>query len=144
MSTVPTLKSVMTPFPYSVASSARIEAAREMMIVHGIRHLPVLDGSELVGIVSDRDIKCAMDPRRGAPTQDRIHVRDIMVKDVYTVDLHTSLEQVLFQLAHRHIGCAVVLNEGQVAGIFTTTDACRSYGELLRRLTPHRPGDDVA
>ena len=144
MSTIPTLKSVMTPFPYSVSSGARIEAAREMMIVHGIRHLPVLDGNALVGVVSDRDVKCAMDPRRGAPAQDRLYVRDIMVKDVYAVDLHTGLDEVLLQLARRHIGCAVVLSEGQLAGIFTTTDACRSYGELLRRLTPHRPGDEVA
>ena len=42
-------------------------------------------------------------------------------------------------MAQNHIGCALVVKNGRLAGIFTTTDACRHYSELLR--TIHAPGD---
>ena len=99
------------------------------------RHLPVKDGDQLIGVVSDRDIKRA--------TRE-LHVSDIVVRETYIVDLTERLDSVLLHLAQRHIGCALVVKEGRLAGIFTTTDACRVFGEYLRSLFPTEPGDDVA
>lgn len=49
--------SIMTRNPYSVRANTSISEAIRMMQEHDIRHLPVLDHKELVGIVSDRDIR---------------------------------------------------------------------------------------
>jgi CBS domain-containing protein len=46
----------MTPGPATIAADAAIRDAREMMLTHGFRHLPVTDGDDVVGIVSLRDL----------------------------------------------------------------------------------------
>ncbi|MFQ5757458.1 MAG: CBS domain-containing protein [Acidiferrobacterales bacterium] len=135
MKHIPLIKSVMTAFPYFIEVDAGLKAATQMMERHGIRHLPVKDGDELIGVVSDRDIKRA---------KRELHVSDIVVRETYIVDLNERLDSVLLRLAQRHIGCALVVKEGRLAGIFTTTDACRVFGEYLRSLFPTEPGDDVA
>ena len=53
----PSLKTAMTPFPYSIQRSASLEEARQLMDRHDVRHLPVTDRHELVGLVSDRDLR---------------------------------------------------------------------------------------
>ncbi len=135
MKHIPLIKSAMTAFPYFIEVDAGLKAATKMMERHGIRHLPVKDGDELIGVVSDRDIKRA---------KRELHVSDIVVRETYIVDLTERLDSVLLHLAQRHIGCALVVKEGRLAGIFTTTDACRVFGEYLRSLFPTEPGDDVA
>ncbi|MEE8265335.1 MAG: CBS domain-containing protein [Acidiferrobacterales bacterium] len=125
----------MTAFPYFIKVDAGLKAATQMMERHGIRHLPVKDGDELIGVVSDRDIKRA---------KRELHVSDIVVRETYIVDLTERLDSVLLHLAQRHIGCALVVKEGRLAGIFTTSDACRVFGEYLRSLFPTEPGYDVA
>ncbi|MCZ6575324.1 MAG: CBS domain-containing protein [Acidiferrobacterales bacterium] len=135
MKHIPLIKSVMTAFPYFIEVDAGLKAATQMMERHGIRHLPVKDGDQLIGVVSDRDIKRA---------KRELHVSDIVVRETYIVNLTERLDSVLLHLAQRHIGCALVVKEGRLAGIFTTTDACRVFGEYLRSLFPTEPGDDVA
>src|SRR3989304_9026178 len=62
MRQVPSIKSVMTPFPYSIDIEAPINEARAFMQKQNIRHLPVIAGGKLAGIVSDRDIKLFLGP----------------------------------------------------------------------------------
>jgi acetoin utilization protein AcuB len=132
--TIPLVKSVMTPFPYSIDASATVVEAQSMMRECDIRHLPVEQDHVLVGVVSDRDITRALDPTLGLPFPRELRVRDVMVPEPYVVDLHEPLDRVLLTLAERHIGCALVLREGRLVGIFTTTDGCRVFGEELRKL----------
>jgi len=110
---------------------------------HEIRHLPVARKGQLVGVLTDRDLKRALDPSLGLPPKNELFVEDVMVHGAYVVETTTPLEQVLLEMADRHIGCALVMREDRLAGIFTTTDACRAFGEHLRReRTGHDGGDD--
>ena len=102
-----------------------------MMIEHRVHHLPVTDDHELKGIVSDRDIKLLLGPELDYPNPRDMQVRDAYVENGYTVDINTVLKEVLATMADRHIGAALVTRNGQLAGIFTVTDACRVFAELL-------------
>ena len=53
---IPTVGSVMTRFPYAADASTGVVEAGALMDEQGIRHLPVVDGGEIVGIISDRDL----------------------------------------------------------------------------------------
>jgi CBS domain-containing protein len=66
-----------------------------------------------------------------------------MVRDAYIVDLETPLDEVLDHMAANQIGSAIVTRQGKLAGVFTTTDACRSFAEFLREQSRH-PGGDAA
>lgn len=141
---IPSMATVMTPFPHSVQPEDSLRYARELMVQHEVRHLPVVTGHELVGILTDRDIKRALDPALGLPPRDELFVGDVYVPDAFVVDVSTPLDGVLAHMTRHHIGSALVTKHGRLAGIFTAMDACRLYCEHLRRLFPAQAGDDVA
>ena len=60
----------MTPFPYSIGRGESILAARDMMNLHGIRHLPVMEDNRLIGVVTDRDIQLFLE-RMGVPPDEQ-------------------------------------------------------------------------
>lgn len=139
MNGLPTLKAVMTPFPWWIDIDAPLMAAREMMREHKVRHLPVKEKGRLVSVVTDRDLKFALDPDLMLPPRQSLRVRDVCVFTTYLVDINTRLEEVLDTMAERKIGSALVTRDGQLAGIVTSPDVCRTLARLMR----HLRGEDV-
>lgn len=131
MRRVPRIKSVMTPFPYSISVEAKIGDAAALMAKHHVRHLPVKRGTSLIGVVSERDVQLALDPQRGKGDPEA-RVRDVVSTDLYVVDLSTPLDEVLSHMARSHVSCALVRKGMKLVGVFTTTDACRLFSEYLR------------
>jgi len=144
MKRIPPIKAVMTPFPYSVGRDDSLETARSMMTEHGIRHLPVMDGGELASVIGEREIDLAQDARSASSLPGPQLVGDIALRGAYVVELTEPLDIVLSRMADDHLDCAVVVKEGKLVGIFTTTDACRTFGTLLRELFPRGGGDQAA
>ena len=144
MKRMPTIKAVMSPFPYSVEAGASVADAVTFMREHRIRHLPVTQGGELAGSVSDRDIKLILGPDFANPDEHATLVADAMVRDAYIVDMDARLDEVLAHMAENHLGSAIVTRRGKLAGIFTVTDACRHFAEFLREQVRRSGGDDAA
>ena len=140
----PSLKSAMTPFPYSVERKAPLAEARHVMDQYKVRHLPVTDGHELVGIVTDRDLRSVMAAPQSRKIVSNLTVKDLYIADAYVVDLNEPLETVLLTMAERHIGSALVTRQGRLAGVFTAVDACRTFGEYIRENFPRPDGDEAA
>jgi acetoin utilization protein AcuB len=140
MSLPPSLKTAMTPFPYSIDGSATVAEARVLMEEHDVHHLPVTEGHELVGIVTSSAVMAVHADESGAqPT-----VRDIIIADVYVVELDEPLDRVLLTMAERHVGSAIVTRHGKLSGVFTWVDACRAFGDYLRENFPHPDDNDAA
>jgi len=144
MDHIPSIGSVMTPFPYVVQVGDSVLRAKALMVEHEVRHLPVMGGRTLLGVLTDRDIKRALDPTLGLPPKEQLFVRDVFVPDAYVVDVGESLDDVLEQLSTQHIGSALVTKHGRLVGIFTLTDAARVYCRHLRALFPAPSGNEVA
>lgn len=131
MNEIPAVGSVMTASPLSVSIDETVRVAEDLMADHEIRHLPVVEDGELVGIVTDRDIAFssnAVDPN----VVDRLRVRDVCSLEVYAVSPDEPLDVVLLHMARERIGSAVVASQGRIEGVFTATDACRCFAEHLR------------
>jgi acetoin utilization protein AcuB len=141
---IPSIGSVMTPFPYVVQVDDSLLAARSLMVEHGVRHLPVKDGNTLLGVLTDRDLKRVLDPSLGLPPKEELFVRDAFVPDAYIVDISEPLDDVLDHLSMQHIGSALVTKHGHLVGIFTLTDSARIFCRHLRSLFPVHSGDEVA
>lgn len=144
MTKIPTIQSVMTPFPHSVDVDAPLRLARNMMLEHGVHHLPVKRGRVLAGILTDRDLKRALDPGLGLPPGNELFVEDAMVHEVYTVETTERLDNVVRRMADDRIGSALVVKGPNLVGIFTAIDACRVLCERLRCELPEGSGDEVA
>jgi len=144
MKRIPPIKAFMTPFPYSVDIDATVDQAREFMREHHIHHLPVTQDGKLAGLVSDRDIKLVLGPDFAYPPEKSVTVRHAMVREAYIVDLDTRLDEVLHHMATHQLGSAIVTREGKLAGVFTTTDACRHFADHLREQFRRSGGGDAA
>jgi len=141
---MPKIKSVMTAFPYSVATSAPVQEAIAFMREHNLRHLPVTEDGVLIGVISDRDIKLVLGPDFAYPDPAKLKVSEAMVRESYVVDLNERLDNVLHHMASHHIGSAVVTRNGKLAGVFTTSDACREFANFLRDQFRRSGGGDAA
>jgi acetoin utilization protein AcuB len=140
----PQILAFMTPFPYSIDVEAPLAEAHAFLRDRRIRHLPVTRGGQLVGILTDRDIKLALGPDLGSPPERELSVADVFQAECYVVDAGELLEDVATTMAERHVGSALVTRGGKLVGIFTTTDACRALSRVLRDHRPHPGPDQVA
>lgn len=132
MSAIPRIASIMTPSPLSADKETSVEEAQKMMLEHKIRHLPVVEQNRAVGILSDRDIALALLVNHGMETAASLTVGDICTLDAFSVDVNDALDDVAFTMAEKQIGSALVVDGGQLVGIFTATDACEYLGHCLR------------
>ncbi|HMK74211.1 MAG TPA: CBS domain-containing protein [Myxococcaceae bacterium] len=124
------IEKFMTPTVHSIRSGASVAEARVAMEEHGVRHLPVLDGGQLVGMVSARDLAIVSGIR--GLNADALPVEEAMSNDVLAVTPEEPLAQVAARMAERRAGSAVVVRGERVLGIFTTTDALRALSTLAR------------
>jgi acetoin utilization protein AcuB len=123
----------MTPSAHSIGRDQSLEKAHAMMRKYGIRHLPVLEGGKLAGMLSQRDLYF-VESLGGVDVQS-VKVEEAMSPETYCVPPTTPVEEVAMEMAEHRYGCAVVMDGPRVAGVFTTTDALRALAELLRKST---------
>lgn len=119
-----------TPDPITAPEDASTDELRDLMAEHGIRHLPIVTAGQVVGIVSERDLKVVA----GLELSEKQLVRasDIMARDPVAVDSQATLDEVAYEMSSRKIG-SVIVNEGsKFLGIFTSTDALNALIEIAR------------
>jgi acetoin utilization protein AcuB len=131
MANTPTVSEYMTASPHSIGAEQTLSRARTVMLELGVRHLPVLHGGKLVGVVSDRDVR-VVEALEGVDLK-HVIVSDAMSAEVYSVAASTPLAEVASEMAEKRLGSALIVKDGKVVGIFTTVDACRALAERLRR-----------
>jgi acetoin utilization protein AcuB len=142
LSAMPSIKLVMTPFPYFVEQGDPLDRAREMMKSHGVHHIPVQEKGQLIGTLSTAKVERSFE--RAAISSDAFDLRvgDVECKPAYVVDLSHPLDEVLYEMASRHLGSVLVTKRGKLVGIFSISDACRALADLLRR--KYRPSGGEA
>jgi acetoin utilization protein AcuB len=117
----------------SIALDAPIARAIELMQQHDIRHLPVLDGSQLVGVLSERDLTAIEALESTELTS--LSVAEAMTPEPYAVPASAPLAEVAKKMSEQKYGCAVIVDaRGGVIDIFTTSDALRLLADALPQL----------
>lgn len=129
---VVTVKSVMSNFPYSIDIGAHANSAKTMLEQMKIHHLPVMQDSSPVGIITTRDISKARNLGVDISIGSEAQVRDVYTASTYIVTPDEPLENVLRHMGEQHINATLVLENNKLVGIFTVTDACLHYAELLK------------
>ena len=106
-----------------------LEMMREMK-EHNIRHLPIVDGTKVLGMVTDRDLNLVINSEEGRAYK----AKDVMVEGPFVVQAGSSLRDVVFKMSEQKIGSAIVENfENNGIGIFTSVDALNALVEILQK-----------
>ena len=115
---------------FTVDANATMQDAMELLKKHEIRMLPVMEEGNLVGVVTDRDLKKASIPdivtfevHKLLDLISEIKVKDLMTKDPITVPLDYTVEETAEVLLKNKIsGVPVVNHEGKLVGMITQSD----------------------
>lgn len=122
----------MSTSPHVIGRDQSIETAHAIMRKYAIRHLPVLDGGKLAGVISQRELYL-VEARGDIDTRSAI-VGEEMSRETCRVQLDTQLEHVALDMAHHKYDCAVVMDGERVVGIFTPIDALLALASLARSI----------
>jgi len=117
-----------------------VKQAFLLMRTHRVRHIPVVEGEELAGIISDRDLRR---PRWAEQLDDwtayyqvdeNHHVSDIMTRNPETVRASDDIRKAVAILRDRRYGALPVLNkDGELVGILSAQDLLGALDELLAK-----------
>lgn len=119
--------SYMTPHPYTIGRDQPVSIASQRMREHHIRHLPVLDGGRLVGLLSDRDVRLVE-----ALRSESVKVEEVMSPEPRCVSPDTPLRAVVSDMADHKLGSVLIVDDNErVLGIFTAIDALRILASKL-------------
>jgi acetoin utilization protein AcuB len=122
---------IMTRDPLTVAPSDTIGQADELMYENKIRQLPVVERHELVGIITDRDIRSFLSGSLFATPEEReralaAKVVSIMTTEPITASPEDDLRDTVEVLVNEKIGGIPVVDEAEgLVGIVTYVDVLR-------------------
>ena len=133
------VRDVMTRNVFVLHGENSLALAEESLKEFKFRHLPVVDGSKLVGIVSERDLLRAsvssLDDDNASKDHDLkryFFIAEIMTHDVISVSPETPLADALRLLIEKRIGCLpVTLVDDTLVGIVTQSDFLSLLAERL-------------
>jgi acetoin utilization protein AcuB len=135
---VMTVGDVMTSRLVTIGPETPCQEARRLMDDHRIRHLPVVAGGRLVGVVSDRDVRSAASGSPGTVAG------RIMTPDPVTVTSGTRIEHAARLMLDARFGSLPVVVDASLVGIVTSTDLLRAFVRVLETATLERIAVDVA
>lgn len=116
-----TVEQVMTRRPVTVHADEPLEAARRILLASPFRHLPVLDRTGLVGVLSDRDLLAAV-TMHGVDDAMSRSVREVMKRGLQLIRPDATVSEAASAMVAREIGCLPVVEEGRLTGIVTAKD----------------------
>lgn len=123
------VQDVMSTEVVTIGPRQTLAEAHRIMNAEGVRHLPVVEGGRLLGLLTQRDLHLV--ETLDAVEPDEVLIEEVMVRDVYAVAPDAPLPGVLREMERRRLGSAVVLSEQRPVGIFTTSDALRALRGVL-------------
>ncbi len=129
----------MTRKVITVDQEAGILDAQELMAANKIRHLPITDSDQqLIGIVTDRDIRSALpyefyeDPQRAKEKISELKVSDVMTRDPITISPTYTIQDALLLIQNSKVGALPVIDDNKrLTGIISVRDLLRAFINVL-------------
>lgn len=129
-------RDVMTPNPVTHSVSATLAEVMETMLDKDIRHLPIVSGEELVGMISDRDMRqfsrdvVSMNGR--AKSALAAPISNMMSGDVLTADPEDDIDTLIELMVENRVGAVpIVTGDGALVGIVSYIDILRAAAGRL-------------
>lgn len=132
------VKDRMSPRFITIGPDASLADARSLLDQHRIRHLPVVQDGNPVGIITDRDIRSAAP----ASSLGQVKVGEIMTRNLITVTPGTQVQEAAKLMVTHRIGGLPVQREGKLVGIITETDLLNALVEIMDHATMERIAPD--
>lgn len=132
------VKDYMTKEVISISPEESVAHAADLMRDKGLRRLPVIEKGQLVGLVTEGTMADAS-PSKATSLSiyemnyllNKTKIRDIMIRQVVTVEPDASLEDAIYEMMTYKVGVLPVVQNNQVVGIITDRDVFKAFLEVL-------------
>ncbi|MDI6853446.1 MAG: CBS domain-containing protein [Deltaproteobacteria bacterium] len=128
------VKDIMVKEVATLDVNDELSLANDIMRLGRIRHLPVVDGPRLVGIISERDLfRSSLAQALGYGTKatrdlmKTLRIKDIMVAQVITIAPESEIKDAVQLMIDKKIGCLPVVEGDRLVGLITETDILLQY-----------------
>ncbi len=127
----------MTKKVFTIEPDDYLSNAFLLMKEKGIKHVPVVKGNKLKGLISDRDIKEYSPSKATSLDIYELHyllaktrIKEIMRTKVITTTSDTPVEEAAMMMLDKNIGCLPVLDNGTLTGIISDKDIFRALVDI--------------
>ena len=128
------VRDIMTMEVVTLKVDEELSLASDIMTLARIRHLPVVEGDRLAGIITQRDLyKASLASVVGYDYgEQRVHletvtIKDVMIKDVFTIGPDDEIREAARIMLEKKIGCLPVVQGEALLGLVTETDILQFY-----------------
>jgi CBS domain-containing protein len=133
------VRDIMETKLVTIPASERLSMVEDIMTLGRVRHMPVVQGGELVGVGSERDLLRAslsvLSEHRDAERRMFLHVVEIsrvMSSPPVVIGPDATIREAALLMADRKIGCLPVVEANQLVGMITETDVLRWVASDVR------------
>ena len=113
--------------PITIERDALLPDATQLMTEHSIHHLPVMEGGQLVGFLTQTDMR----EQSLQVTEKNVYVHEVMVRNPITVNVNASIEMAARLIHDYKIGGLPVLDKKKLVGIITASDLLSAFIDVL-------------
>lgn len=126
------VREIMMGSPVTLKPDDTLDLANDVISLGRNRHIPVVEGDRLVGMISERDLFgtaahqiFGLKQKNKSALLKSVLIKDVMKKRVVTVGPSTPIKDAAHVMAGKKIGCVPVVSGGALVGLVTTTDILR-------------------
>ncbi len=136
-----TVKQVMNCQLYTLKPTDTVHQARELMLNKKIRHVPIVENGEFVGLLTKRDILAVsvsalaeIDTTERDELEAGIPIAEVMVTDVVVAEEEANLLEAAQFMLEQKQGCLPIFRDNQLVGILTETDFVKLAIYLMKKM----------
>jgi acetoin utilization protein AcuB len=126
------VRDIMQTKPVTISASERLSTVEDIMTLGHVRHMPVVQGGQLVGVVSERDLlRASLSVLSEHRDEERraflnvVEIARVMSTPPIVVEPGAPIEEAALVMAEKKIGCLPVLEGDELVGMLTETDVLR-------------------
>jgi CBS domain-containing protein len=126
------VRDIMQTSFVTVSAGDTLSTVEDIMTLGGVRHMPVVRGGALVGVVSERDLlRASLSNLTGFGHEERraflqvVEITRVMSTPPVTISPEAEIERAARLLTEKRIGCLPVVEDGKLVGLLTETDVLR-------------------
>ena len=123
---------IMTRHPEIIHPDDTLAKAKEMMDVAGFRRLPVVKDGNVVGMLTERNL------RAHAGYLESTRVNAAMSSPVISVSPNSTVQDAARLMLVHKVGGLPVIDNGKLVGIVTTIDMIRAFLQVVETFEKHR------
>lgn len=132
------VRDIMSEQIVTISADDSLSTVEDIMTLGRVRHMPVVRGGQLVGVVSERDLlRASLSTLSQFGSEQRraflhvVEIKRVMSSPPVVIHPGASVEDAALVMAERKIGCLPVVEGGRLVGMLTETDVLRYFAGVV-------------